>query len=356
MIKTKVVLVGPYPPPYGGLAVQLCQWRQYLQQLGTYECAVLDIGESRTVESPDCIPVTGYFDFLRKINTFCRNGYLVHLLTNGHNLKSWLSSFACAIAGAGYGKRTLHVYGSGDAPNYLERGGAFIRLLAFATMKLGGRFVVRNEPMKRALIALGADPDKVSILPGFLGVGSVPSEMVPSRTQEFINTHSPVLGATGNLDPEYGIPLMFAAVEALKSAYPRIGLLIMGLDEEARSQIEGGERVREQVFLTGPLPHPVILSVMKQLTAFLRPTYFDGDSLSVREALALGVPVVASDTDFRPEGVILFRKGQTNDFADKIRYVLSQNVSVSGHISLPSSSGSAERLLSIYRGLAGENG
>jgi len=31
--------------------------------------------------------------------------------------------------------------------------------------------------------------------------------------------------------------------------------------------------------------------------------FYDGDAISVREALALGVPVVASDTDYRPEDI-----------------------------------------------------
>ena len=35
----------------------------------------------------------------------------------------------------------------------------------------------------------------------------------------------------------------------------------------------------------------------------------------MREALALGIPVVASDTDFRPEGVMLFRRGDVDDLA-----------------------------------------
>ncbi|MEO7649742.1 MAG: glycosyl transferase family 1, partial [Bryobacteraceae bacterium] len=37
----------------------------------------------------------------------------------------------------------------------------------------------------------------------------------------------------------------------------------------------------------------------------LRTTTFDGDSISVREALHLGTPVIATDNGMRPEGVRL---------------------------------------------------
>jgi glycosyltransferase involved in cell wall biosynthesis len=47
---------------------------------------------------------------------------------------------------------------------------------------------------------------------------------------------------------------------------------------------------------------------MAQCSVFVRPTYFDGDAASVREALALGVPVVASDVGGTKDAVV---HGQT---------------------------------------------
>ena len=39
---------------------------------------------------------------------------------------------------------------------------------------------------------------------------------------------------------------------------------------------------------------------------FIRPTYTDGDSVSIRECLSLGVPVIASDAVRRPDSCRLF--------------------------------------------------
>ncbi|MGB8508341.1 MAG: hypothetical protein WCD76_08045, partial [Pyrinomonadaceae bacterium] len=38
---------------------------------------------------------------------------------------------------------------------------------------------------------------------------------------------------------------------------------------------------------------------------FLRTTLYDGDAISVREALHIGVPVIATDNGMRPDGVRL---------------------------------------------------
>ena len=103
------------------------------------------------------------------------------------------------------------------------------------------------------------------------------------------------------------------------------------------------------VLPTGELPHDVVLSVMRSVSVFVRPTICDGDSLSVREALALRVPVVASDTDFRPEGVILFRRGDVDDLVTALTRAL-QPPAGSAHAG---ADGDAfDRLLAVYERLA----
>jgi len=144
----------------------------------------------------------------------------------------------------------------------------------------------------------------------------------PPAVEEFCRTHEPLIGATVNLDPEYGVPLALQAVGHLCSRFPRVGLVLIGLDHSAAESLPDLADVREHVLLPGTLSPDVTLGVMKRLGVFLRPTYFDGDSVSVREALALGIPVVASDTGFRPEGVHRFKVGDRLDLCERLEAVL----------------------------------
>jgi glycosyltransferase involved in cell wall biosynthesis len=57
---------------------------------------------------------------------------------------------------------------------------------------------------------------------------------------------------------------------------------------------------------------------MRRSHVFVRATLEDGDSISVREALALGVPVVASRVGTRPPGTILFHPGDVEDMLSKV--------------------------------------
>jgi glycosyltransferase involved in cell wall biosynthesis len=53
------------------------------------------------------------------------------------------------------------------------------------------------------------------------------------------------------------------------------------------------------------MPHPVTMRATVESDAMLRTTLYDGDSVSVREALYLGTPVIATDNGMRPDGVTL---------------------------------------------------
>ena len=57
-------------------------------------------------------------------------------------------------------------------------------------------------------------------------------------------------------------------------------------------------------------------------SVFVRPTSTDGDSVSVREALAVGVPVVASDVCQRPKGCHIFQSRDAEQMAKTVLEVL----------------------------------
>jgi glycogen synthase len=339
----KVLLVGDYPPPYGGLSVQVSALRHRLSSRPGYSCRVLDIGESRRQRRPECVRSRNALDFVGKLLWHAVRQYVIHLHMCGHNSSSWLAAFACAMAGLCNGRKTVLSIGSGLAADWLPRAGWLARLAARATLALTGVTICRNERMQAAVAALGASPGTTVVLPGFYGLPPRKPASVSPQVETFLHRHSPVIGALASVGPEYGLPLVAEAAARLRTTHPGTGLLLIG-----PATVESPD-LGPSLLVTGALPHPVALALMRRMNVFVRPTYFDGDASSVREALALGVPVVASDTDFRPEGVVLFRRGCVDDLTDKIVHTLGQQHAKGGRGT--ADQGSWPQLRAIYEQL-----
>jgi glycosyltransferase involved in cell wall biosynthesis len=124
----------------------------------------------------------------------------------------------------------------------------------------------------------------------------------------------------GLLEPEYDLPLQIDVMEDILRRFPGAGLMIAGagsLEEELRNRI-AAKPYAEHVLLFGDMPHAATLRVMVECEALLRTTLYDGDSVSVREALYIGTPVIASDNGMRPAGVRLVPASNREALRDAI--------------------------------------
>src|SRR5262245_26011912 len=307
----KILLIGPLPPPHGGISVHVSELRRSLEAAGV-PCRVFDARD-----------VGRGFDLWRSA---C-NGWTLHVHTNGHNAKSWCLALICGLAGqfAPACVLTLH---SGMAPGYLKSSW-LRRTLARFVCALYTRIVCVSPAIRNALPA-----DHAEVLPACLPVESR-NAAVDSRLAAWLERHRPVLSSALFFRPEYGFEVLAAAVRQLVLRHPELGCIVMGGDPPYS---DGGS-----MFLTGDLDHDTFLALMAHSDVFVRSTLEDGDSISVREALALGVPVVASNVGTRPEEVTLFRRGDAEDLAAKLEGVLT-----AGRGDPAPVRGCLQRLLEIY--------
>src|SRR6185436_20225577 len=127
----------------------------------------------------------------------------------------------------------------------------------------------------------------------FLASRVIPGE--PPRGFEAIRERRrPLIAMAHHPSPIYGTAAMISAIGELAHRFPDVGLALFGPGEKPAG-------CNGLVEWLGELPHPQALAVIAKSDAFVRPTTVDGDAISVREALALGVPTVASDAAHRPQ-------------------------------------------------------
>lgn len=320
----KLLLVGPYPPPHGGISVHVATAHQLLTRSGAC-CHVLDAGghrERRGGLSGLVGSLRSGLRLLARVRAHARRGWTLHLHTNGHNAKSWLVAVACAAAARGAPARVLTVH-SGMAPEYLRSGGGWGRGLARRALASYDRVLCVNPEIRDAARELGAPAERLEVVPAYLPAPPPDGEL-PARFREWLESHTPVLATTLFYRPEYGLDLLIEGLKRLKRRHPDLGCLVLGSGE---GEVAARRRLREEgtagwVHLAGDVTHDLCLALMARADLFVRPTLVDGDALSVREALGLGLPVVASDTGHRPPGPLLFPPGDADALEEALEAAL----------------------------------
>jgi len=343
----RVLLIGPYPPPHGGVSVHIYEACRQLRAAGI-ACRVVNLDRGAP-PSADYLSVRSASGLLRVLSAHAGQGWTLHLHTNGHNAKSWLTALLCGLAGrrAPACVLTLH---SGMLPDYLE-GAAFRlhrRLLARLCCMLYGRVIAVSPRVRESLLALGVAAERLELQPAFLFPGAAPAELPPAIAG-LLEGRRPVLSTALFFRPEYGFELLVEAVKRLRARYPAIGSVVMGSGEQrgAAQRLVCAAGLQDAILLAGDVTHEVSLAVQARSDVFVRPTLADGDSISVREAAALGVPVVASDVGMRPPEAILFESGDVDALVAAIQGALdAPRRGAAAHGA--SSPGRIGRLIQIY--------
>ncbi|WNG57080.1 glycosyltransferase family 4 protein [Archangium gephyra] len=315
----RVLLVGDYPPPHGGVAVHVQQLHGYLRERGV-ETVVLDIGKGGR-PAPDVIPVRTPTQYGTRLAGFLREGWTVHVHTSGNNPKSWMLAATAGVRARAPRVITLH---SGLLPDYLA---SSVSRRAFARVALAGysRVVAVSEAVREALARCGVPEEKLVVYPAFCGSqvrpGRVSPEIEAARARRL-----PLLAMAHHPSPVYGRGLMFRALRMIADELPGVGLAVFGPGTRSEEFLRDAHehRVEELIEDMGELEHSRALALISRCDAFIRPTTHDGDAISVREALALGVPCVASDVCGRPHGTYTFRAGNAVELAERVHHALEQ--------------------------------
>jgi glycosyltransferase involved in cell wall biosynthesis len=145
-------------------------------------------------------------------------------------------------------------------------------------------------------------------------LGTAGSSAARDRAIErFLFQAFPCLLSVGLLEPEYDLHRQIEAFEQIRATHSNAGLIMIGsgsLEMELRSRIAASPHAAS-ILLTGDVPRPQTLAAIANASLLWRTTLYDGDAVSVREALHFGTPVLASDNGMRPQGIRLIPVADT---------------------------------------------
>ncbi|HEX8148904.1 MAG TPA: glycosyltransferase family 4 protein [Pyrinomonadaceae bacterium] len=296
----RVLLIGPYTPPRGGVQAHVTALREFLVRRGV-ACEVIDLSPNRRTDGAGVYGPGGGLGVARLLLTLRYDVAHMHV---GGRLHPRLAALAL-LAGALPGRKAVLTFHSGGYPSSPEGRAARPRSLRGLALRSLDRVVAVNEEIAAWFRQVGVEAGRVRLISPYALPAEPPVLEPPEPLRSFMERHSPLLVSVGGLEAEYDPLLQLEALGRLRERFPRAGLVLVGeggLREEVRRRADetpyGGH-----VLLCGDVGREVALRVIADSDLMLRTTLYDGDSIAVREAVHFGVPVVATDRAPRPEGV-----------------------------------------------------
>lgn len=344
----KVLLIGPYPPPVGGISLYLSQLKEILINAG-YVVMVLNTGSNKKIKMPGLINTRSSIDIFAQILKMDIDICHLNVAGKGHISLFYAVLFAAILRN----KKIFLTIHSSNFFNYLSQVSGYKRLFSKYLLNHIDKYICVNDNIHNQAISLSLRPNDCSVIPAFLFQKKELKAQLSDNISIFLENHFPVLLTCGFIWPDgtdiYGLMTSIKLLSRLKQLYPNPGLIIACDDMSQPGNIYLNRIIeldlKKHVLLPGNLAHEYFINLLEKCDLFIRPTITDGDAISVREALALGTPVVASKTEFRPEGVVVFPIGDDDDFYNKVIDTLS-NANIKKKIFIQSNF--SNELLNIY--------
>jgi glycosyltransferase involved in cell wall biosynthesis len=146
-----------------------------------------------------------------------------------------------------------------------------------------------------------------------------------------IDVKHPIIGAVARLSYEKGIDILIQAFSRVQKMHPNTQLLLVG-DGSHRKEYEilvKRSNLEQSVFFYGAADWNTAMHLMFLMNIVVVPSRFEGFGLTAAEGMAMGKPVIASDTFGLKELIthgesgLLFENENHTDLANKLLQLLS---------------------------------
>lgn len=282
-----IVIVGPLPPPFGGMAMQSRQLATLLAKQG-HDITFVPVNPAYKPEFVGRLPVVRalfrFWPYLFSLWGTIKNKDVVHVMANSGK------AFFLFVWPAVYIAKCLKVpvvinYRGGNAKPFFEQSWSKVKNCFAQSRSL----VVPSGFLKQVFASYGQPAE---IIPNIIDLNRF--EFVEPSIADI---EEPVLAVTRNLEKIYDIGTAIKAFQIIQRSYPKARLIVAGSGEEEShlKQLTSTLQLDQSVQFVGKLDRAEVIELYAKADVMLNPSVVDNMPNSILEALSSGVLVVSSN-------------------------------------------------------------
>lgn len=205
---------------------------------------------------------------------------------------------------------------------------AFDRIVPVATLRRADRVIALTETERRYLEHLGVAPERIAVIPNGVDTSEFAGLLPRSPDGDPVT----VLFAGRCYPEQKGLEVLMKAFASLRDV-PGVTLRVVGEDWGGYDTVRTLSRtlgLQERVTLVGKVDRATLLGEFQRADVFVLPSLFDSFPIAVLEAMAAGLPVVATRVGGVPDVVedgrtgLLVPPGDSAALADGLRRLVRE--------------------------------
>ncbi len=286
---TRIGLVGPLPPPYGGMANQTRQLGNLLGQEGVHvECVPTNaayrpawVGKIKGLRA-----VVRLLPYFYRLWRTAGKVQLVHIMANSG--WSWHLFAAPAIWIARFRKIPVVVnYRGGGAETFFQKSWFWVK----PSLDITDAIIVPSGFLE---VVFGQRGYTATIVPNIIDLSRFTAGSSEDRRDY---GDSPHIVVTRNLEAIYDNATAIRAFAIAKKSFPNARLTVAGVGPE-KSMLENLASelgVQDAVQFAGRIDNDAVAALYRSADLMINASLVDNMPISILEALASGIPVVSTD-------------------------------------------------------------
>lgn len=316
----RVGIIGPYPPPRGGVSVHI---KRLEEELHDQEVIVEVLNTSMMAGS--CGWITRKINHLKwMIKIFlCTHIDIIHF----HGGKLTERAIIIFMAKLFNIKTVITFHSLRDEYTDMNFWQKYLQSYA---ANHADYIIAAGDYERDKLVKWFNRKKHLSVIPAYIPPKRVETSL-PVQLVEFLCSHKFIISANGsNMEyyqgqEIYGLDMLVELCGRLSSRMD-VGFvycLTRLTDEDYLKKIRGRIeelKINDQFYIE--LDNIEFWPILEKSHLFIRPTCTDSYGVSVAEALTLGIPSIASDVCKRPEGTVLFHSRDGEDLYNKASEII----------------------------------
>lgn len=327
---SRVVLIGSYPPPYGGCSVHIQRLSNVLGNI--YNVCIVDLyGDKEQSENRHIIRcgTKKPFNLIRAYRELkLLKPQIAHFHVSAMNNFVYVGKLLISSLAKECKKMiTIH---SGSFVSNFDSFGIFKKYLLRALLQSFDSIIVVNQEQARLLQGIGCDIDRISVIPAFLPPLAINTDTISKILANIAITGKRILISSGYGQEHYGYHHIIEAIDKMGDRAGNVHLLLCLYNTYDENYLDSLERELKQVVdytLFRDLNPEAFSFLLSKSDVYIRATDRDGDAVAIREAGYFETKIVASNVVSRPLGSILFSLGDAKGLADAINLALDDDKS-----------------------------